>query len=284
MILHDDYYARLKISLKNIRKYNLFMTFVENNGIKIHYVVEGQGPPLVMIHASMGSYTEWHACDYINTLKNDYKLVLVDLRGHGASDKPTDIQSYSSKAFTSDIIAVLDDLNITKAHCWGYSMGGTIAFFLSRDYPERFHSFIIGGASPKGFVGEALEQYNHIRELLKQGADGLLQHLKERGDTITPENEKGIRAMDFEVINAWSNSEDLNDTVDEHLPNLDIPFLFYAGELDHWNPYPDLVEISNKMKKAKTLLYPNAGHEVHYRKGVVLPDVLDFLINYENSK
>lgn len=260
------------------------MPFVENNGLKIHYVVEGKGPSIVMIHASMGSYAEWHSGDYINKLKNDYKLVLVDLRGHGESDKPKDIQSYSSKEFTSDIIAVLDDLNITKAHCWGYSMGGTIAFFLSRDYQERFHSFIIGGVSPQGFTDESLELFNHVRKLLKIGADGLLQHLKERGDVITPENEKGIRAMDFDVINAWSNSEDLYDRVDEHLPELDIPFLFYAGEQDDWNPYPHLVEISKKMKKAKTILYPNAGHDVHYRKGVVLPAVLDFLTNFENNK
>ena len=65
-------------------------------------------------------------------------------------------------------------------------MGGSIAFFLSRDYPERFESFIIGGASPKGFEGEALELFNRTRELLKQGADGFLQHLRNRGDTITP--------------------------------------------------------------------------------------------------
>jgi pimeloyl-ACP methyl ester carboxylesterase len=259
------------------------MPFVENNGAKIHYVVEGEGPPIVMIHASMGSHAEWHNGDYINSLKNDYKLILVDLRGHGASDKPRDIPSYSSKKFTSDIIAVLDALKIDKAHCWGYSMGGSIAFFLSRDYPERFFSFIIGGAAPQGFVGEQLKRFNYVRELLKDGADGLLVYLKERGDDISPENEQGLRAMDFDVINAWSNSDDLYGKVDEHLPELDIPFLFYAGELDEWKPYPDLVEISEKMKQAKTILFPGAGHDIHYHKGVVLPYVKEFLEKLNSS-
>lgn len=260
------------------------MPFVENNDTKIHYVVEGQGPPIVMLHASMGSYAEWHNGDYINALKNDYKLILVDLRGHGASDKPRDIKSYSSKEFTSDIIAVLDDLKIPKAHCWGYSMGGTIAFFLSRDYPERFRSFIIGGAYPQGFLNVGTEMFERVQELLKDGADGLLVYLKERGDEITPENEKGLRAMDYDVINAWLNSEDLYGKVDEHLSELDIPFLFYAGEQDEWNPYPYLVEISEKMKHAKTILFPDAGHMVHYQKGVVLPYVTEFLKNIENIK
>ena len=260
------------------------MPYVENNGIKVHYVVEGQGPPIVMLHASMGSYAEWHNGDYINTLKNEYKLILIDLRGHGASDKPHDIKYYSSREFTSDIIAVLDDLNISKAHCWGYSMGGTIAFFLSRDYPERFFSFIIGGANPQGYIGESLELFEHVRELLKVGADGLLVYLRERGDEISPENEKGLRAMDYEVINAWTNSEDLYDRVDEHLPELDIPFLFYAGEKDEWNPYHYLVKISEKMKFAKTILFPDAGHDIHYRKGVVLPYVTEFLKNTDKIK
>lgn len=259
------------------------MPLVDNNGIKINYVVEGQGPPLLLIHASMGSHAEWHACDYIKTLKNDFKLVIVDLRGHGKSDKPKDIPSYSSRKFTSDIIAVLDDLGITKAHCWGYSMGGSIALFLSRDYPERFLSFIIGGADPLGFRDEALVRFNRIRGLLKKGADGLLQHLEERGDVITPENEEGLRAMDYDVINAYSNAEDLYDRVDEHLYQLETPVLFYAGEKDEWNPYPSMVEVSEKMKNAKAIQYPEVGHDVHYRKGVVLPDVLDFLNSLVDS-
>jgi pimeloyl-ACP methyl ester carboxylesterase len=259
------------------------MPFIENNGVNIHYVVVGQGPPIVMLHASMGSYAEWYVGDYVNSLKNDFTLILIDLRGHGESGKPDDRQSYSSKAFTSDVIAVMDDLNIAKAHCWGYSMGGTIAFFLSRDHPERFHSFIIGGAYPQGFLSIGSERFNRIRELLKEGADGLLVYLKERGDEITPENEAGIRAMDFDVINAWSNSEDLYGKVDEPLSELGNPFLFYAGEYDEWNSYSYLAEISETMKNAQVILYPNVGHDVHYHKGVVLPDVIAFLRNAKNS-
>lgn len=261
------------------------MTFVENNGIKIHYVVEGDGPPIVMIHASMGNYTEWYAGDdYINSLKNSYKLILVDLRGHGESDKPYGSEHYSSKKFTSDIIAVLDDLNISKAHCWGYSMGGTIAFFLSRDFPERFYSFIIGGAAPQSYSGERLALRTHINELLKKGADGLIEHIIERGDTVTPENEKALRAMDYDVINSWSNSEDLYNGVDEHLTKLNMPFLLYAGENDRWNIHPLIDEISKKMRNAKVVLFPNVGHGVHYQRGYVLPYVLEFLQSFTNKK
>ncbi len=97
------------------------MPFVENHGFKIHYIVEGleKEVPIVMIHASMGSYREWYGPDYVHELKNDFKLVLVDLRGHGESDRPHTRQFYGSKEFASDIIAILDELNLEKAHCWG---------------------------------------------------------------------------------------------------------------------------------------------------------------------
>ncbi len=258
------------------------MPFVNNNGIKIHFTVEGKGTPIVLIHGGFGSHQEWHVGNYINSLKNDNKLVLVDLRGHGQSDKPHEVKDYTTLSFCSDIIAVMDELEIEKAHCWGYSLGGYIAFGLSKYFPNRFLSFIVGGMYPQGFSGKALKVQDHIRENLKNNAEGLIALSKERGDVITPEFEKQIRSMDFKAINAWGNSEDLFTKIDEHLPELDIPFLFYAGEKDEFEPYPFLKDISVKMKDAKAIMFQERGHEVHFIEGMVLPYVLEFLEEKNN--
>jgi pimeloyl-ACP methyl ester carboxylesterase len=258
------------------------MPFVDNEGIKIHYVVEGQGTPIVLIHASMGSYKEWYWPGFVSELKNEYMLILPDLRGHGESGYPHNASQYSSKDFTSDIIAILDELRITKAHCWGYSMGGTIAFWLSKYYPERFLSFIIGGAYPQEYTGEALKRHLHVKnQILTHGADGLISYVKERGDNLTSEGEEHLRSLDYDSIKAWLNSEDLYNRVDRHLPSLDIPFFLYAGENDEWNTYTHLVEISKKMKNAECMVFPEVGHDVHYRKGLVLPYVIKFLTKRE---
>ncbi|MCG3220652.1 MAG: alpha/beta hydrolase [Candidatus Heimdallarchaeota archaeon] len=251
------------------------MPYVDNKGVKIHYIIEGEGPPIVMLHGGPGSHKEWSP--YIDSLKDKYKLIALDFRGNGESNKPHESEAYLTKEFTSDIIAVLDDLIIEKAHCWGYSLGGHIAFCLSRDYPERFHSFIIGGAHPQELTKESSERINQVRENLKGGIDGIIAHLKERGEDITPESEKVLMEMDIESMIAWLSSEDLYCKVDEHLPNLDIPFLFYAGEKDEWNPYPYLLETSRKMKNAKTILFEEKGHGVQSAKELVLPHVVEFL-------
>ena len=251
------------------------MPFVNNKGINIFYKVIGQGTPIVMLHGGPGSHHEW--LGYANVLKDQYQLILLDLRGNGQSDKPHDIESYTTRKFTSDIIAVLDELKIDKAHCWGYSFGGYMAFCLSRDYPERFHSFIIGGMHPKGKTKETEENLKAGRERLKDGADGLIAFLRDKGSKVSPEDEKKFRVWDFEAINAWSNNEELFSKVDEHLPELEQPFLLYAGEYDEWNPYPYLLEASKTMKNAKTILFKNEGHEVNYKNELILPHVLKFL-------
>ena len=111
------------------------MPYADNQGIRVHYKVEGEGPPLVLQHGSTSSIQAWYQNGYVEPLKPHYQLILVDARGHGASDKPHDAVSYALPFAlplrVSDIVAVLDDLGIQKAHYWGYSMGGWIGFGLN---------------------------------------------------------------------------------------------------------------------------------------------------------
>ena len=69
------------------------MPFVDNKGIKIYYVVEGEGQPIVLLHGGPGDHREWYL--YVNYLKDRFKLILLDIRGNGLSDKPHDFESYA---------------------------------------------------------------------------------------------------------------------------------------------------------------------------------------------
>ncbi|UCE38755.1 MAG: alpha/beta fold hydrolase, partial [Thermoplasmata archaeon] len=124
------------------------MPYVENNGVRIYYEIEGKGPPLVLQHGWSNSLEYWRDFGYIEPLKEDYRLILIDARGHGKSDIPDDPEAYEMDLMAEDVITVLDHLNIGKAHFLGYSSGGWIAFHLAKIAPERFTSFIIGGAHP----------------------------------------------------------------------------------------------------------------------------------------
>ena len=111
------------------------MPYVDNSGVRIHYHVEGEGPPLVIQHGLTSSLENWYAYGYVEALKKDYRLILVDARGHGLSDKPHDPADYELGLRVKDILAVMDDVGVDKAHYLGYYMGGRIGFGLVKMRP-----------------------------------------------------------------------------------------------------------------------------------------------------
>jgi len=97
------------------------MPYIDNDGTKIFYETEGTGPPLFLHHGLTGSINSFRANGYTETLKKKHKLILIDARGHGKSDKPYNPESYKLKTLVTDIVSILDTLNVDKTHFVGYS-------------------------------------------------------------------------------------------------------------------------------------------------------------------
>ncbi len=107
------------------------MPYAGNQGVQIHYEVVGKGDPLLLVHGMFANWKTWRDYGFVDAMKDEYRLIMVDVRGHGGSDKPHDPELYEEKLLVTDLAAVLDDLDVAKAHYLGYSMGGWIAFILS---------------------------------------------------------------------------------------------------------------------------------------------------------
>jgi hypothetical protein len=88
------------------------MPYSVNQGVRIHYQIEGDGQPLVLQHGFTDSLEAWYELGYVEGLKTDYRLILIDARGHGASDKPHQPDAYERDRNVADITTVLDDLEI----------------------------------------------------------------------------------------------------------------------------------------------------------------------------
>ena len=81
-------------------------------------------------------------------LSEEFRLVFVDHRGHGRSDKPHDAEAYAMPLRVADVVAVLDELGIERAHVIGISWGGRLAFGIGEHAPERARSLVIVGQQP----------------------------------------------------------------------------------------------------------------------------------------
>lgn len=142
------------------------MPYAENNGVRIHYRVIGTGKPLVLHHGFTESIEDWLECGYVDALQCQHRLILMDARGHGRSDKPHDPVVYSLETRVRDVVAVLDAIGIKRAHYWGYSMGGWVGFGMAQFAPERVDQLVIGGQHP---FARSME---HLRQMVRAGIDG----------------------------------------------------------------------------------------------------------------
>jgi pimeloyl-ACP methyl ester carboxylesterase len=120
--------------------------FFDAKGVKIHFLIEGTGEPVVLIHGlDSSARINWQMPGTIDALAKDHQVIAIDLPGYGESDKPDDPAAYGEQ-WIDDVILLLDHLNIRKAHIVGYSMGGTVALKLIAEHPERVISGTLGGA------------------------------------------------------------------------------------------------------------------------------------------
>ena len=99
-------------------------------------------------HGFTSSLKNWYAYGYVEPLKADPRLILIDARGHGESDKAHDPAQYELELRVNDVVSLLDELGIDKAHFLDYSMGWRIGFGIAIHAPERVNSLIIGGMHP----------------------------------------------------------------------------------------------------------------------------------------
>lgn len=126
--------------------------FFDSDGVRIRYTDDGQGTPVVLIHGYLANGdTNWRVNGVVKELVKNYRVITLDNRGHGLSDKPTETADYGEK-MVQDVVRLLDHLKIEKAHVVGYSMGGMMTLKLAAVAPERMLSGVVGGMgwSPKG--------------------------------------------------------------------------------------------------------------------------------------
>ena len=111
--------------------------YFDAGGVRLHYVEQGKGEPVVLVHGFNNRLEIWTAI--AQDLARDHRVITFDLRGHGQSGKPHSAAGYG-REMSMDIVRLLDHLGIRRAHIVGYSLGAHLTSLLLTLHPERFNS------------------------------------------------------------------------------------------------------------------------------------------------
>jgi epoxide hydrolase 4 len=115
--------------------------YITTNGVKLHYVTQGTGPLMLMLHGFPEFWYSWR--HQIPEFAQDYQVVALDLRGYNDSDKPQEQSAYVMDEFVKDIEGVIKGLGHEKCVLFGHDWGGAIAWFFAYAHPEMIEKLII---------------------------------------------------------------------------------------------------------------------------------------------
>lgn len=123
------------------------MQTFDSDGVEIAYIDEGEGEPILLIHGFASNVaTNWIDTGWVRTLlRAGRRVIAIDNRGHGASEKLYDTEKYAAPIMADDAERLLDHLGVERADVMGYSMGARITAFLAMRHPEKVRSAIFAG-------------------------------------------------------------------------------------------------------------------------------------------
>jgi pimeloyl-ACP methyl ester carboxylesterase len=133
----------------------------DSDGVRLHYEVHGpeRGTSIVVVHGFASDYRlNWVGTRWQETLtSNGFRVLGLDCRGHGHSDKPHDEAAYAVEVMTGDVVRLLDHLDVQSAAYLGYSMGARIGLEVVLDAPDRITRAVLGGIGAAGAIDRADE-------------------------------------------------------------------------------------------------------------------------------
>lgn len=209
------------------------MVWAEREGVRIWFEVEGAGPPVLLLHGGAATGQAWRITGYVEALRNDFQLILVDARGNGRSDRPSDYRTYRALSHAADVIAVLDGLKVDRAGAIGFSMGGATALALAALYPERTAAVVSIDGSPTivGFADHrppvTQEDWDLVATIEREGLAPFIAMLEAEG---RPQYAELFRATDPAAFalqaRAWADPEEL----DIRIEDIRCPLLYFYSD------------------------------------------------------
>jgi pimeloyl-ACP methyl ester carboxylesterase len=260
--------------------------YFDSDGVKIHYVVEGQGEPVILVHGFTASIpVQWQLPGIFSKLAKDYQVIALDNRGHGKSDKPHDSKQYGP-TMVDDVIRLMDHRKLDKAHVVGYSMGGFMTDYLISKYPDRVITATLGGAGwmqdgdeRMAFIGElaeSLENGKGIRPLIERLTPA--DRPKPTEEQISAVNQMLMLTNDAKALAACIRAMPQLAVTEASLRANKVPTLAIIGAKDPLKAGVD--ELQGCMANLKVVVIEGADHMTAFTNPQFVAALRDFLATH----
>jgi epoxide hydrolase 4 len=264
--------------------------YADNDGVKIHYVSDGQGEPVVFVH---GFPDFWYSWRYQMTkLTPHFKVVSIDMRAYNESDKPEGIENYRMQYLLDDIKAVIEDLGAEQVNLVAHDWGGAIAWQFAIAYPALVKRLIILNLThPKGYAGvvangtpEQKQNIQYARNFAASEQQGqpvpenVLARGEQSGDALV-----GARYREAFSRSYWdgmmnyyrANYAGLADADPNTIPDIGCPVLQFHGLKDSAVDKDGLNNTWNWVTGDYTLVsVPAAGHFVQWEAAELVGETM----------
>lgn len=241
--------------------------FTASDGVKIHYLETGAGTPVVLIHGYTGTAEgNWFTNGVAAALAKTHRVIAIDCRGHGDSEKPHDPAKYGPQ-MAKDVIEMMDHLKIDKAHVHGYSMGGFIVTQLLATAPSRFITASYGGS---GVPEVDAEQKAKVPED-KPGPDPQEAEATGKLRAHPKRDEEALAAV---RKYPWKDGQ----RPDVDLTKIKIPVLAINGEFD--GPNAKTHRMQRELTNFKSVVLPGKSHLTAIMAGYIPQLYIDSLVSF----
>lgn len=239
------------------------MPFVNTGDIALHYEAVGAGAPLVFLHGLGSSGRDW--APQVHAFRSRYRVVTLDLRGHGRSGKPPG--PYTVPMMAADVAGALRALAVAPAHVVGLSMGGMVGFQLAVDAPDVVRTLTVVNSAPSLRLDTWRRRLLYAQRRLLVRCFGMRRMgrwlaarlfpgaahaaLRETFEARWAENDRRAYLAAMRALAGWD--------AEPHLPALRLPVLVVAADADY-TPVSEKRAYAARIPGAEVAVVAEARH------------------------
>jgi pimeloyl-ACP methyl ester carboxylesterase len=240
-------------------------TTITFNEKSVNYSMQGRGKCVVLLHGFLESLKIWD--DFAQELSNEFKVLAIDLPGHGASEALA--EAHSMELMADVVKAVLEHLKIQECVMIGHSMGGYVTSAFASKYPEYLRGMGLFHSSVYADTPEARQNRERMIELVKNDRQGFIRNFIP--DLFAPANRQiyihEIKALQesastitkSSIIAALAGMKERKDH-QRTISVIDVPVLFILGKDDSRIPLGRVIEMVALPKHSEVLILSDVGH------------------------